>query len=287
MGHEFAGVVVAAGEGAADWEGARVTVNPLAGCGRCRLCAAGRENLCPRRTLIGVHHDGAFADLVRAPAANVRALPDAMTARTGALVEPLANGVHAVRLGLAGEPVQRALVIGAGTIGLMTLQAALLSGIEHVAVLEPHDERRERALALGAHEVFGDADEAGEELRAATDGLGADLTLDAVGAEVTRRLAVTLVAPGARAVCIGLAADDTTLGFHDIVRGQIAIQGSYAYTMADFEQALEWLSEDRVSVGELAAVRPLEDGPDAFARLASGPPPADVKFFLAGAGREA
>jgi threonine dehydrogenase-like Zn-dependent dehydrogenase len=287
MGHEFAGVVVAAGEGAARWEGARVAVNPLAGCGRCRLCAAGRENLCPRRTLIGVHHDGAFADLVRAPAANVRALPDAMSARAGALVEPLANGVHAVRLGLAGEPVRRALVIGAGTIGLMTLQAALLSGIEHVAVLEPHDERRERALGLGAHETYGDADDAREALLAATDGLGADLTLDAVGAEVTRRLAVTLVAPGARAVCIGLAADDTTLGFHDIVRGQITIQGSYAYTMADFEQALEWLAEERVSVGELAAVRPLEDGPDAFARLASGPPPADVKIFLAGAGREA
>jgi threonine dehydrogenase-like Zn-dependent dehydrogenase len=224
---------------------------------------------------------------VRAPAANARALPDGMAARSGALVEPLANGVHAVRLGLAAGPVRRAVVLGAGTIGLMTLQAALLSGIEHVAVLEPHDERRERALALGAHEAYAAADEAREALRAASDGLGADLTLDAVGAEATRRLAVTLLAPGARAVCIGLAADDTTLGFHDIVRGQIAIQGSYAYTMTDFEQALEWLADERVSVGELAAVRPLEDGPGAFARLATGPPPAEVKVFLAGAGREA
>jgi threonine dehydrogenase-like Zn-dependent dehydrogenase len=57
--------------------------------------------------------------------------------------------------------------------------------------------------------------------------------------------------------------------------------------MADFEQALEWLAGGRVSVGELAAVRPLQDGPDAFARLASGPPPADVKIFVAGDGREA
>jgi threonine dehydrogenase-like Zn-dependent dehydrogenase len=286
MGHEFAGVVVAAGDGAERWEGARVAVNPLAGCGRCRLCAAGQENLCPERTLIGIHHDGAFADLVRAPAANARALPDGMAARTGALVEPLANGVHAVRLGLAAGPVRRAVGLGAGTIGLMTLQAALLSGIEHVTVLEPQDERRERALALGAHEAYAVADEAQDALRAASDGLGADLTLDAVGAEATRRLALTLLAPGARAVCIGLAADDTTLGFHAIVRGQIAIQGSYAYTMADFEQALEWLAVDRVSVGELGAVRPLQDGPGAFARLATGPPPAEVKVFLAGAGRE-
>jgi (R,R)-butanediol dehydrogenase / meso-butanediol dehydrogenase / diacetyl reductase len=286
MGHEFAGVVVAAGDGARGWEGARVAVNPLVGCGHCRLCSAGQENLCPGRTLIGVHDDGAFADLVRAPAANVRALPDGMTARAGALVEPLANGVHAVRLGLAGGPVRQAVVLGAGTIGLMTLQAALLSGIEHVAVLEPQDERRLRALALGAHEAHASADEARAALRAAGDGLGADLALDAVGAQTTRRLALELLVPGARAVCIGLAADDTTLAFHGIVRGQLTIQGSYAYTMADFEQALSWLADDRVSVGELADVRPLADGPEAFARLAAGPPPAQVKVFLAGAGRE-
>jgi threonine dehydrogenase-like Zn-dependent dehydrogenase len=278
MGHEFAGVVVAAGAGADRWEGARVAVNPLAGCGRCRLCEAGMENLCPERTLIGIHRDGAFADLVRAAAANVRALPDGMTARAGALVEPLANGVHAVRLGLAGGPVRRAVVLGAGTIGLMTLQAALLAGIEHVAVLEPHDERRERALALGAHAVHAAPAEVPGD---------ADLTLDAVGAEATRRLALELLAPGARAVYIGLAADDTTLGFHHVVRGQLTLQGSYAYTMTDFEQALEWLSDERVSLGELAAVRPLSDGPEAFARLAAGPPPAEVKVFLAGAGREA
>ena len=287
MGHEFAGVVVAAGDGAGAWDGARVAVNPLAGCGRCRLCRAGQENLCPQRTLIGVHHDGAFADLVTAPAANVRALPDGVEARVGALVEPLANGVHAVRLGLAGDPVSRAVVLGAGTIGLMTLQAALLSGIAHVTVLEPHAQRRERALTLGAHAAFGDADEAREAERSASDGVGADLVLDAVGAQATRATALTLLRPGGQAVYIGLAADDTTLGFHGIVRGQLGLRGSYAYTMADFEQALEWLVGGRASMGALDAVRPLEDGPDAFARLAEGPPPAAVKVFLAGAGREA
>ena len=287
MGHEFAGIVVAAGAGAGAWEGARVTVNPLAGCGQCRLCTAGQENLCPRRTLIGVHHDGAFADLVTAPAANVRALPDDVTARVGALVEPLANGVHAVRLGLAGGPVARAVVLGAGTIGLMTLQAALLSGIEHVSVLEPQAQRRERALALGAHQAFADGHEALATVREATDGLGADLVLDAVGAQATRAMALEFLRPGAQAVYIGLAADDTTLGFHAIVRGQLGLRGSYAYTMADFEQALAWLADGRASVGELPAVQPLDEGPDAFARLAEGPPPAAVKIFLAGAGREA
>ncbi len=280
MGHEFAGEVIATGTGAENWLGARVTVNPIAGCGRCRLCRDGQENLCPQRTLIGIHHDGAFADLVRAPAANLRALPDDFDIRSGALTEPLANGVHAVRLGLDGHEAVSAVVIGAGTIGLVTLQAALLSELEHVAVVEPHDARRERAVSLGADAAFAD----GTAARAATNGLGADLVIDAVGAEATRAMAVELVRPGGRVVCIGLAADETTLSFHTIVRNQVALLGSYAYTMADFERALELLATGRASLGELAPVLPLEAGPDSFARLVQGPTD-QIKVFLAGAGR--
>src|SRR5206468_2583896 len=148
------------------------------------LCRAGHENICPQRTLIGIHSSGAFADLVRAPAANARELPAGVSARTGALVEPLANGVHAVRLGLANNEVEHAVVLGAGTIGLVTLQAAHLSAIPNLSVVEPQERRRTQALALGAHAVYGDATEAGEALRDATGGLGADLVLDAVGAQV-------------------------------------------------------------------------------------------------------
>jgi 2-desacetyl-2-hydroxyethyl bacteriochlorophyllide A dehydrogenase len=280
MGHEFAGTVVAAGAGAEEWVGRRVAVNPIESCGSCRLCRAGQENLCPRRTLIGIHSSGAFADLVRAPAANALVLPDGVSARVGALVEPLANGVHAVRLGLAGHEVEHAVVLGAGTIGLVTLQAARLAGIPHVAVVEPQAQRREQARALGADAVHGDARDA------KPDDLGADLVLDAVGAQATRAAALELLRPGGRVVYVGLAADDTTLGFHAVVRGQLTLQGSYAYTMADYEQAHEWLVSDRASLGELPDVRPLEDGPDAFARLAHGPPPDEVKIFLAGVGRD-
>lgn len=85
-------------------------------------------------------------------------------------------------------------------------------------------------------------------------------------------------------MCIGLADDETALGFHAIVRGQIAILGSYAYTMADFERSLEWLVGGQASLGELAPVLPLDQGPEAFARLVEGPSD-QVKVFLAGAGR--
>jgi (R,R)-butanediol dehydrogenase / meso-butanediol dehydrogenase / diacetyl reductase len=276
MGHEFAGLVVAAGPGADELEGRRVAVNPLSGCGECRLCRSGYANLCLDRKLIGVHSDGAFADFVRAPAASARPLPDDVSARTGALAEPLANGVHAVGLGLAREPVERAVVLGAGTIGLVTLQAALLAGIPRIEVVEPQPQRRALAGELGAHETHADRPEG-----------GADLVLDAVGRQATRALGLELLRPGGQLVCIGLADDDTTLGFHGVVRGQLAIQGSYAYTMADYEQALGYLTSGRATLGELDAVKPLDDGPDAFARLAGGgPPPDTVKVFLGGEGRE-
>ena len=281
MGHEFAGEVVATGSGAEQWMGKRATVNPFTGCGHCALCRAGEEQICPERTLIGAHRDGAFADLVRVPAGSLRALPDSLDIRVGALTEPLANGVHAVRLGLTGFRAGSAAVIGAGTIGLVTLQAALLNEIPSVAVIEPQDARRERAGVLGAHAVFADGDAA----RDGADELGFDLVLDAAGAQATRSMAVELVRPGGRIVCVGLASDDTTLSFHTVVRQQITIIGSYAYTMADFEQSLEWLGSGRASLGELAPVLPLEEGPDAFSRLAHSPPD-QVKVFLAGAGRE-
>lgn len=284
MGHEFAGTVAEVGEGV-DEEllGRTVAVNPLYADGTCTLCQAGHTNLCPNRGLVGIHRPGGFAEYTAAPAANVYPLPEGVEARTGALAEPLANGVHAVRLGLLGGPVERAVVIGAGTIGLMCLQAAVLDGIPEVSVVEPHDARREQALSLGAGAAHASAEEAAEALEEATGGLGPELVIDAVGAEVTRRAAVEGVRPGGSAVMVGLHDDDTTLGFHGVVRGQVRIQGSYAYTAEDYEQALDWLVAGRAGIGTLPPVLSLEEGPGMFAELVQGPS-GRIKVFLAAEG---
>ena len=285
MGHEFAGTVTEVGEGVdEDLVGREVAVNPLSSDGTCRLCRAGYTNLCPNRKLIGIHSPGGFAEYVLAPVQNVYPLPQGVGTRTGALAEPLANGVHAVRLGLADEAVEHAVVIGAGTIGLMCLQAAVLDGIPEVSVVEPHEARREQALGLGAHAAYASGAEAREALEEPTEGLGADLVLDAVGAEVTRRMAVDdLLRPGGCVVFVGLHDDDTTLGFHGVVRGQLDLRGSYAFTAEDYEQALEWLVDGRAGIGELPPVLPLEEGPNAFAELVRGPS-EQIKVFLAGTG---
>ena len=284
MGHEFAGTVTEVGEGAdEDLRGRLVAVNPLSSDRTCRLCLAGLTNLCPNRRLVGIHSPGGFAEYTLAPAANIYPLPDGVEARTGALAEPLANGVHAARLGLADGSVEHAVVIGAGTIGLMCLQAAALDGVPEVHVVEPVEARRGQALALGATAAHESADEVREALEGPTEGLGADLVIDAVGAEVTRRLALDLLRPGGRVVFIGLHDDDTTLGFHGVVRGQFDLQGSYAYTAEDYEQALDWLVAGSAGIGELPPVLSLEEGPGAFADLVKGPS-AQIKVFLAGSG---
>ena len=270
MGHEFAGEVIAAGEGVdRAWIGKRAAVNPIVGCGRCRYCRHGRRNLCPDRYLVGVAVPGGFAHSVVVPERCLFVMPPGMDSRLGALVEPLANGVHAIRKG-APEGVERAVVIGAGTIGLACMQAALLHGIADVAVIERHPARREHALRLGARDA-----------RETTEGVepGVELVVDAAGTESTRRIALDLLSPAGTAVFIGMHSDETPLPWRRVVRGNHTIRGVFGYEDADFEHALDLLAQGRAGIGPLNDVLPLDRGPAAFAELAGGPT-ADIKVFL-------
>lgn len=285
MGHELAGVVVEVGPGADPaWLGRRAAVNPIVSCRACPLCAAGQRNLCPRRRLIGVHDPGGFAELVAAPQANLLPLPDGVGPQAGALVEPLANGVHSAGLALAGRPIAgTGAVVGAGAIGLLALQAARSASPSRLHTLEPDARRRSQAAALGADAAHASPEELLQALRGESGGLGADFVIDAVGRESTRRLAVEAVRPGGRVVLLGLHDDATSLGAHDLVRREVLVTGSYAYTDEEFGRALELLASGRAGVGELPAVQPLESTPALFARLAEGPA-AEVKLFVAPGG---
>jgi (R,R)-butanediol dehydrogenase / meso-butanediol dehydrogenase / diacetyl reductase len=272
MGHEFAGRVLAGKGAGGEWSGRRVAVNPLLSCRACARCLAGERNLCAQRRLIGVHVAGGFAERVAVPAANLVALPDGLDARTGALVEPLANAVHAVGLARRLVATEVAVVLGAGTIGLFALHAARAAGIADVRVVEPYEARRATALASGARAAHANAADLARERRA-------DLVIDAVGATATRRAALDVVRPGGAVVLLGLHEDESALPFHRVVRDQVALQGSFAYTDADFGAALDLLAGGRVALGDLARTLPLDAGPEAFATLAAGPT-AQLKTFL-------
>ena len=156
-GHEFAGRVVALGEGVpGEWRGGeRVAVDPSLFCGHCPACHAGRGNLCANWNAIGDTVDGAFAEYVKVPAANAYPIPDSVSDAQGALIEPLSCAVHgARRLGpVVGEDV---LVMGAGTMGLLLMQLLNRGGARSVAVVDRKASRLESATAAGAAAVATD-----------------------------------------------------------------------------------------------------------------------------------
>lgn len=246
MGHEFAGEVAALGEGAAERNpalrvGTWVTVNPLISCGRCLYCRRGDQQLCPSRQLLGAHRAGGYAEYVAAPADQALPLPDGMSLATGALAEPVAV---AVRVGqLAGDLAgQVTLVAGAGPIGLLVLQALQQRGAHRVFVSDLVAERRAMAEALGGEPLDPRAVDVVGTVREATDGLGATVTVDAVGVAATRAQTIAATRNGGLVILSGLHEETGVIPAADAIRREITLRGSFAYSHTNFTDALERLA---------------------------------------------
>ena len=222
-------------------------MNPLSGCGVCALCRLGLENLCPKRQIIGIHRPGAFAELVAAPAASCTMLPDGLSQVAGSLAEPLGCGVRAARIGAVGAG-SRVLVLGAGTIGLMCIAAARKAGGSVTLAADPNAGRLQTAAQWGAEHLCDTrADDPAEVARQLTDGLGVDVAIDAVGTDTTRRVAVRAVRPGGTVVLVGLHEAESPFEANYIVRSEIRVAGSFAYTQADFDTAVAMLAAGDVA----------------------------------------
>ena len=215
MGHEFSG---------RDPKGRAVAVNPIISCGKCDLCVSGRNEVCRYRSVVGIHRPGAFAERVAVPESQLYELPASVDIETGALVEPLANGLHAWRLA-AAEPGARVGVLGAGTIGLAALLVAKHFGAQ-VGITDLSTDRLAFAERLGA-DVAGPA-LAGEF----------DVVIDAVGARATRRASLEHLRQAGTAVWIGLNEPEAEFDALDIIRMEKRIVGSFAYSNQDFGDAV-------------------------------------------------
>jgi threonine dehydrogenase-like Zn-dependent dehydrogenase len=260
LGHEVVGTVTGLP--------GRWSVFPLTVCGTCAACRAGRENLCASRQLLGLHRPGVFADRVAVPRDSLLEVPDELSDNLAALVEPLAVCVGAQAGAQLGRD-SRVLVIGCGPIGLLSVHLAARLGAEVVAV-EPVEARRGLAVHLGAARTLTAAEEA--------EGLDADLVVDAVGAEATWRPAIAGTRAGGEVVVVGLAQADGGMPMADLVRRSIRVRGQFAYTRAEFAEALALLAANGLPA-EWIEVMPLADGLAAFSRLADAPD-ATAKILL-------
>ncbi|MDX6230812.1 MAG: hypothetical protein QOI76_4202 [Frankiales bacterium] len=265
-GHEFAGEVVSLGEGVVGLQlGDRVAVDPSLFCGRCVYCQRQRGNLCQFWGATGDTVDGAFAEQVVVPAGNAYRIPDSMSWEAAALVEPLSCVVHGLRR-LALRPGSELLIVGAGTIGLLMLQAAKVSGAVLVSVLEPDPARRELALLFGATAAAASL----EELMADRS-IGFEYAVEATGVPAAAKSAVQGLCRGGTMLVFGVAPAEATLPLSqfEVYNNEITVLGSMA-VLNTFEPALRIMAAGAIDSDRMVTHRyPLDNFEEAVAAVRS------------------
>ena len=259
LGHEAAGVIVG---GLRDGE--RVTVNPLVSCMTCAPCKAGRENLCATRQIISMPpREGAFAEWLVMPEANLVTVPEHITLAQAALAEPIACGWHGVRLGLKVlDGAETALVIGGGAIGLGAALSLTAQGVGNVTMVEPNPDRR---AYLQTH--------CGQTVIAPDDLNPTDLyniVVDGVGFATTRTTASTHVYPGGVITHIGLGDAAGGLDIRRMTLQEVTFIGTYTYTMQDFRDTCQAMFDGRLGALNWTETRALSTGAQAFKDIRAG-----------------
>lgn len=278
MGHEAAGVVETVGPGAEAWvPGTRVTFDSIVWCGDCPPCRAGRTNLCVIRQTFGVstkafRRDGAMAEYVVVPGRLLHLLPGPVSFDAGAMVEPAAVAMHAARIS-GIEPGDLVVVVGAGVIGNLAMQAARTIGTGAVAIADLAPERLELARRLGADIVIDSScGDPATVLEEATGRRSADVVLEAVGIQATIDLATALTRPGGSLTLIGNVAPRIEQDLQGIVSGELTLRGSSA-SAGEYPECLERIADGRLRVTELISrTQPLADGEAAFEALHGAEP---------------
>ncbi|MEM9002516.1 MAG: zinc-binding dehydrogenase [Cyanobacteria bacterium P01_F01_bin.86] len=217
MGHGITGVSP---------NGKRVAVFPLSGCNHCEYCHTNQTQLCESWHLIGVQSSGGFAEKVLVPNEAIVELPDNLTWEQSSFIEPFANAVNAWEISEANQ-THTVAIIGAGGLGLGLTACARRAGCLTIAVVELSAPRRLAAEYLGANQS--DAQQLGEF----------DIVFDTVGSEETRKTAVEMCRKGGKCVFLGFASALSEFNMAAIIRHQKKLMGSFVYTKAQFEQAID------------------------------------------------
>ncbi|MGA8528903.1 MAG: galactitol-1-phosphate 5-dehydrogenase [Acidobacteriaceae bacterium] len=272
MGHEAAGTVAAVGHAVSRFRpGDRVTFDSTVFCGACPFCLRGEINLCDRREVLGVscgeyRRAGAFAEFVTVPERIAHRLPPSLSFAEAAMLEPTAVALHAVAVSevRAGET---ALVLGAGMIGLLTLQAARAAGCSRVFIADVDATRLDLARQLGATDVLHlSGPDLARAILTQTDG-GVDVVYEAVGRQETIETAIASVRKGGTVTLIGNIAPQVTIPLQAVVSRQLRLQGTAA-SSGEYPQAIDLIDSGKIQVKPLiTAIAPLEDGPRWFERL--------------------
>jgi L-iditol 2-dehydrogenase len=273
MGHEASGVVAKVGEKVGTFqEGDRVTFDSTVYCGQCFFCRRGRVNLCEHRQVLGVscgeyRRHGAFAEFVAVPQHIVYRLPDNLGFQEAALIESVSIAVHAthrtpVRLG------DTAVVVGTGMIGLLVVQALRAAGCTRIIAVDIDDFKLERARDLGADEGLNATQvDVASAIAERTEGRGADIAMEVVGAAASVNTALSVVRKGGSVTLVGNLAPKVEMPLQAIVTRELSLFGSCS-SAGEYPTCIELMARGEIQVQPLiTATAPLEDGPAWFDRL--------------------
>jgi (R,R)-butanediol dehydrogenase/meso-butanediol dehydrogenase/diacetyl reductase len=260
LGHEFVGKVVEAGQGVTEFKpGDRVTGVGYWYCGECFFCRKGQYNICLNWDFNGLTVDGCLAEYLVTPAYASYKLPDTVSDESGAIVEPLAVAIHAVRQGnvSAGD---RVAVVGDGTIGLCAVMAARAVGASEVYLVSKHKGRGRIGEKLGASQViYSDSGDQVGQVAGLTGGLGVDVSIECVGRPETPELAIDLVRRGGTTVLTGVFEEKSSFNFIKIMGDEKKVVGSPIY-VHEGRTAVAWLKDGRVDPGPIiTSIVPFED----------------------------
>ena len=275
MGHEAAGTISEVGpsvEGSGWSVGDRITFDSTVYCGECVYCNRGEVNLCQDRRVLGVSCDdyrqhGAFAEYVKIPTRILYRIPEALSFEQAAFAEPISIALHAVSL----VPVKEgdtALVVGAGLIGLLVVQALRIAGAKKIIAVDLDEKRLTLALDLGADLTFHAKDpDILSKIQAETGGEGADISMEVVGMTPTLNLAIHCLRKGGSAGLVGNLSATTEFPMQAVVTRQISLFGSCAAT-GEYADALKHIESGAIKIEPLiSATAPLSEGADWFQRL--------------------
>jgi len=280
LGHEFCGTIEEIGSGVQGWAvGHRVVSNSVVPCGRCIRCERGDSHLCATRQIFGMNRPGALADRVNVPARCLIPWPETLSAEQACLAEPLANGIHVTHL-TEQCPVEWALVVGAGPIGLFCQQSLQAMRGAKVIVADFNDDRLAVAKKLGAAKTVNSRREDLVAIaRATTAGEGVDLAVDAVGGGDTKRTSIEATRPGGAVVWIGLHENAVTLDSFGITLLEKKVFGTYAATIDDLRLALDLMATGKVDAHSWTTRVSLNDAEQGF-RRALAAKGTDIKMVV-------
>lgn len=250
IGHEMAGVIEAVGDGVTGWSaGDRVTVRPLDPCGACPACKAGHSHICQRLKFIGIDAPGAMQGLWTVPAHTLHRLPDTLTLRQGALIEPIAVACHDVRLGQvkAGEYV---VVQGGGPIGMLVALVAQDAGAR-VVLSELNPYRVEVARELGVETVNPGETDLVQFVEQQTGGAGADVVFEVSGSKSAAAMMTKLPRTRGRIVVVAIFGEAPPVDLFRFFWREIVMIGARVYEPQDFEAAIQLAASGKLPLDRI------------------------------------